>query len=375
MKTRQLVWRDGGWTAPDGDLISPSLLFVFGHRQVLTEGSALTALAELYPDVPRIGCSTAGEIRDVEVLDDSAVATAVELERTQVVRRNVRLEDAAESRAAGLRLAQSFDADGLVHVFVLSDGLEVNGTELVKGLTEGFPDRVTVTGGLAGDGADFQQTAVLDDNGSTQGLISAVGFYGEHLRVGFASLGGWDAFGPTRTVTRATGNVLYELDGRSALELYKSYLGEHADELPAAGLLFPLALQNEPDATPVVRTILSVDEDAQSMTFAGDMPVGSTVQLMKANFDRLVEGAADAARTSVSSFEHPAELALLISCVGRKMVLRQRVEDEVEAVREVVGAQAAMTGFYSYGEISPFHAASRCELHNQTMTITTLTEV
>jgi hypothetical protein len=208
-----------------------------------------------------------------------------------------------------------------------------------------------------------------------EGSVVACGLYGPAIRVGYASLGGWDPFGPERLITRSAGNVLYELDGRSALELYKQYLGEHAADLPASGLLFPLSLRTSADATPVVRTILGVNEEDQSMTFAGDMPANAYARLMKANFDRLIDGAAGAARVSQHALGGgDPELALLISCVGRKMVLQQRVEEEVEGVRDVVGPRTVLTGFYSYGEISPFTPSARCELHNQTMTITTLSE-
>jgi hypothetical protein len=210
---------------------------------------------------------------------------------------------------------------------------------------------------------------------SLPGRVAAVGLYGNHLAVGFGSLGGWDPFGPERLVTRSRGNVLYELDGRSALDLYKEYLGEHARGLPATGLLFPLSLRSATRETPVVRTILSVDEQASSLTFAGDVPEGAYARLMKANFDRLIDGASGAAEACRLTLpETRAELALLISCVGRKLVLRQRIEEEVEGVREVLGPGPALTGFYSYGEISPFTPGARCDLHNQTMTITAFAE-
>lgn len=210
----------------------------------------------------------------------------------------------------------------------------------------------------------------------------AIGLYGKHISVGYGSLGGWDSFGPEREITRSDGNVLFDLDGKPALDLYRHYLGEHAAGLPATGLLFPLSLRYsdredsaQKPAGGVVRTILGIDEAAKSMTFAGDMPRGGYVRLMKANFDRLIDGASDAARISVEPLQgQTAQLALLISCVGRKLVLNQRVEEEVESVREVVGAKAVLTGFYSYGEISPHKKGAACELHNQTMTITTFRE-
>jgi hypothetical protein len=245
----------------------------------------------------------------------------------------------------------------------------------VRGVTDALPDEVTVTGGLSGDGDRFQETLVLWDSEPRPDVVAALGFYGDALKIGYGSQGGWDPFGPQRLVTRSRGNVVYELDNQPALELYRRYLGGHADELPASGLLFPLSITLDDDHEPVVRTILAVDEADGSMTFAGDVPEGAVGRLMKANFDRLIDGAAGAARTTSRALRgsHP-DLAVLISCVGRKLVLKQRVEEEVEAVSDLLGDGAVFTGFYSYGEISPFVPEARCQLHNQTMTITTFSE-
>ena len=322
-----------------------------------------------------VGCSTAGEIAGTKVLDDSLVATAIHFEKTRVQIAQVDLAHARTSHEAGEKLGLQLAGPGLVHVFVLSDGIRVNGTALTRGLTGALPSGVTVTGGLSGDGTRFDHTMVWAGGTPRADSVVAVGFYGDQLRVGHGSLGGWDPFGPERLITRSAGNVLYELDGHSALELYKRYLGDHATDLPASGLLFPLAIRAHGRSERLVRTIIAVDEEHQSMTFAGDVPEGSYARLMKANFDRLIDGAIGAARqsSSLQSQSH-AELALLVSCVGRKMVLGQRVEEEVEGVRDVVGADVPLAGFYSYGEISPVVATARCELHNQTMTITTLAE-
>ncbi|MBW3655984.1 MAG: FIST C-terminal domain-containing protein [Gemmatimonadetes bacterium] len=279
------------------------------------------------------------------------------------------------SRHAGRALAGSLDPEGLRHVLVLSDGLRVNGSDLVQGLSERLPPDVAATGGLSADGSRFERTLVGVDGEVAEGMVAAVGFYGAALRVGYGSLVGWDPFGPERVITRSRGNVLYELDGCSALQLYRRYLGEHAAELPASGLLFPLSLRTAPGEAGVVRTILAVDEAEQSVTFAGDVPEGAMARLMKANFERLIDGATGAARTSGQGIRSgSAQLALLISCVGRKLILKQRTEEEVESVRDVLGRRAVLAGFYSYGEISPFSASTRCELHNQTMTVTTFAE-
>jgi hypothetical protein len=378
MRVEQFRWsEEGGWQPEFPGRLgnAAQLVLLFGDRSLLKQRRGFDELAGAYPNARLLGCSTAGEILGARVSDDSLVATAIALEEAHAASGCVRLSDVSNSFEAGELLAKSLSPDGLVHVLVLSDGIGVNGSDLVRGLTSRLPSQVTATGGLSGDGPKFQETLVVYDGIPERDSVAVLGFYGEGLSVGYASLGGWDPFGPDRLITKSKGNVLYELDGRSALELYKQYLGEHAEGLPATGLLFPLSVRSTNDGTGLVRTILSVNEEEQSMTFAGDVPEGSYARLMRANFDHLIDGALGAARTSFEATgSNSPDLAVLISCVGRKLVLKQRVEEEVEAVRNVLGPNAALTGFYSYGEISPFAPGANCELHNQTMTITTFRE-
>ena len=351
------------------------LVLLFGSTSTLKDQKILGRIKKTYPQAHLFGCSTAGEICDTQVSDDSLVVTAVSFDHTQLEGAQIKISEVENSYQVGERLAQSLDKNELSHVLVLSNGLKINGSELVKGLTMHLPEKVAITGGLSGDGGKFEETLVLLDDQPRKDTVAIMGLYGNRLKVGYGSFGGWDPFGPERLVTKSKGNVLYELEGRSALELYKTYLGEHAQGLPATGLLFPLSLRTKEGETGVVRTILSVSEKEQSMTFAGDVPEGAYVHLMKANFDRLIDGAVEAARTSYQAIGSSSpDLAILISCVGRKMVLKQRIEEEVEGVREVLGDHTILTGFYSYGEISPSLPGSACKLHNQTMTITTLTE-
>jgi hypothetical protein len=349
-------------------------VLAFGANRCIRDAGMWYELRARWPNARIVGCSTAGEIAETHVRDDSLVATALSFERSRVMLATVVVPGIEHSAAAGRELAAQLDHAGLRHVLVLSEGLHVNGGELVRSLTEALPQAVAVTGGLAGDGSRFQQTAVALDERPHGDRVVAIGFYGAGLRVGFGSLGGWDAFGPERVVTRSRGSVLYELDGQPALALYKLYLGHHAEQLPASGLLFPLSMR-QGDREGVVRTILGVDEREQSLTFAGDIPQGARARLMRANFERLIDGASGAAETSATALRgQGADVAILISCVGRKLLLGQRVEEEVEAVRHVLGRSPVLAGFYSYGELSPFTPSARCELHNQTMTITTMAE-
>jgi len=365
------------WALASGSLgtAQAQLLLVFGSREVLADPEKRQWLQARYPQAALLGCSSAGEICGTQVFDDTLVATAIHFENTPIQLVEADIGDTGDSYKAGEMLARLLEPKGLVHVLVLSDGIQVNGSKLVKGLRAGLPEQVDVTGGLAGDGARFQTTLVLTNQGAHSGRIALLGFYGDQIQVNCGTLGGWDPFGPERVITRSHDNVLFELDGQSALALYKTYLGDQAADLPASGLLFPIELKVEGAQSGIVRTILAVNEADQSMTFAGDMPQGAKARLMKANFDRLIEGAITAAEKCGSGpGTAPAELAILISCVGRKLILKQRTEEEVEGAQDALGQDTVMTGFYSYGEISPFTQGGSCELHNQTMTITTLSE-
>jgi hypothetical protein len=378
MKTAQYNWSQSGGWKPDlpiseGD--QQDVVFVFGARPLIQAGEAIEELRSHLRGAAMIGCSTSGEIVGDSVVDDSIVATAVHFDHTRLRTASAPIAEAKSSYEVGQELARQLNDPSLRHVFVLSDGLRVNGSDLARGLASGVSEGVSITGGLSGDGTNFAETWVIDTAEAGAQRIAAIGLYGDHLRVGYGSMGGWKPFGPLRTITRAEGNILYELDGQSALDLYKAYLGDHAAQLPSSGLLFPIVVTAAQGGDGVVRTVLSVKEQDGSMTFAGDIPQGGTAQLMKTNVDDLVDGATAAAEASLTGLGgRPPELALLVSCVGRKLVMKQRVEEEVEAIRDIFGADTKITGFYSYGELSPFRQGGECRLHNQTMTITALTE-
>lgn len=381
IKTEQKVWtKDAGW-APVGNTVlgktAPQIVFVFGARTLVEDQKVFEQVRGFYPGSYIILCSTAGEILDTKVRDDSIALTAVHFEKTVVRFAVTTIDDAYDSLNVGKRLAEFLPVEGLVHAMVFSDGLGVNGTTLVQGINNNLPASVTVTGGLVGDGSDFKKTVVgLDGPGQTNKVV-LLGFYGSALKVGFGSLSGWDASEDTRTITKSKDNVLFELDGRSALAVYKEYLGAEAQGLPSTGLLYPLRLKTEEDEkTEVIRTTLGVSEAEQSITFAGDMPEGAKVTFMKANFKKLVESASTAGKMSI---EHAGgkepQLAILVSCIGRKLVLKEHIEDETNAVRSALGPAAAITGFYSYGELCPPAGKEKqCLLHNQTMTITIFRE-
>jgi hypothetical protein len=363
-----------GWELSSGKLenADPQLVLALGDRHLLEAGAALTELRKIYPQACVVSASTAGEIFGTEVSEQRIVATAIAFKKTSIKCAASRVTSSGQSYGAGRDLAQKLTAPGLVHVFVLSDGQVVNGTDLARGFNEHLPAGVQLSGGLAGDGTRFERTVVGLNDQPVPGHIVAVGFYGSALTVRFGSAGGWEAFGPERIVTRAEQNTLYELDGQSALQLYKKYLGDRAAQLPGSALRFPLCITPRESDHTIVRTILSIDETAEGMIFAGDIPMGAKVRFMRASYEDLIDGAALAAEQTRA--DRAAELALCVSCVGRRIVLGQRTEEETESVRAVIGEGAVLAGFYSYGELAPAGSSVACQLHNQTMTITTFRE-
>lgn len=349
-----------------------TLLLVFAATDI--DPVVFDGLQQRFPLSKKIGCSTAGHIIGDSIVDDEVVVGAIQFETTNIVIVSENIQRPEDSYKAGKGLAEQLPHDALKAIFMVSDGLLVNGSELVNGVNSVIDKEIPVTGGLAGDADRFKKTWVLCDSKPQSGKITAVGLYGPHLKVSHGSAGGWDKFGVTRTVTRAEGNILYSLDDQPALTLYKEYLGERAQGLPSTGLLFPLSVYTDDDESGyVVRTILAVDEASNSLTFAGDIPQGARVQLMRANFDRLIDGAHQSASQLGFDPEFSSGLAIAISCVGRRLVLGERTEEELEATLDKLPEGTKQIGFYSYGEISPC-TDGRCDLHNQTMTLTLLTE-
>lgn len=379
MEIQTLRWHaEHGWQCGSDDVRDANLVLYFGATDTVTRAPVFESLRALFPGALVAGCSAGSQIVHAEVQDDALIAVALKFGRSRVRGAVERIASGEQSHEVGARLAQRLAAPDLAGVLVLSDGLSVNGTLLVRGMVSVFGESVPLSGGLAGDGARFVHTAVGLNAIPAAGQVAAIGFYGADIRISHSAAGGWDAFGPPRRISRATGNVLYALDDSPALDLYERYLGEEAQGLPGTALLYPLKVWDPArNDDPVVRTVLAIDRNAKSMTFAGDLPQGWMAQLMRGRHDRLVDGAARAAGSALSGMAADAQgakLALLVSCVGRRLLMGQRASDEVEAVSEMLDTLTTQIGFYSYGEIAPRENLGKCDLHNQTMTVTMIAE-
>ncbi len=353
-----------------------TLLLAFADPREPAVARALDQLAERFPRSLLLGCSSAGEIHGREVSDRSLSLAVLCFEHTRLRAFSVPVGSAEESLFVGRDLATRVYAPDLAGVLLLSDGLRVNGSLLVDGIASLLEDSVVVTGGLAGDGGNFERTWVWTRAGRQHGHVAALGLYGSRVRIAHGSRGGWEAMDSELEITHAIGNVLYELNDRPALEVYRERLGADAHGLPASGLLHPLAIPNPlaPEGA-TVRTILAVDEQERSIVFAGDLPDTGRVQLMRSDLDSLVAGAAGASSEAVErgAVTGPV-VCVAISCIGRRLVLKGRTDEELAATLAALPDGSGQLGFYSYGEISPL-ASGRCNLHNQTMTLTLIGEV
>jgi len=360
---------------PDAKLDSEStLLLFFGSAIQQDIKPALDDLSKQFPQSIMLGCSTSGEIYGDAIFDHGISLAIIKFDKTKIKVASESL-NCNTNGVCGELIAKSLKDDDLQAVFVLSDGIDINGSHLVASIANQLADDVVITGGLGGDDDRFEKTWTWCDGKMVSSCVTAVGFYGESVCVKHGSRGGWDVLGTNREVTKSKDNILYELDGHPALTLYKKYLGDRAEGLPGTGLLFPLAIKNDEEVDGyTVRTILGISEEDNSITFAGNIPEGVSVRLMSANFDRLIDGAADAAHcVNRDEYTTGPIVNIAISCVGRRLILGQRAEEEIEVVSEELPDNTEQIGFYSYGEISPL-ASGRCDLHNQTMTLTTIWE-
>ena len=377
MKSVQLVkHKNGDWKyLGSNQSMKNPLVLVFGERFLIDDSTIYEEIKTFFPDGHIIFGSSCAEISSNTVNENSITVTAIEFERSHfLVKTSNVLHSDLDSYKTGEELIKQFPVKGLKYVFVVSEGSFINGSKLTEGMRSCKGANVLITGALCGDGTRFEKTVASYNESPKEGELVAIGFYGDTLEVTFSIHGGWTPFGPERIVTKSDGNTLHELDGQPALDLYKKYLGKKAKDLPGAALLYPLNVTSKDENQSIVRSILNINEDENAVILAGDIPEHSKVQLMMTNVDHIANASERAARQALEPRKNKPEVAFLVSCIGRKLVLDQRVEEEIEEVREVLGDDVILSGFYSYGEIAPFHGEVSCRLHNQTMTITLMSE-
>jgi len=384
MLIKQLRLKDSSVERFDKIPFKADLILLFISKKTDDLALLMRGLKVAQPKAVIAGCSTPGVVHKVRVYDNTIGLTAIKFEKTKVEKKVVQFSEIEHSFAVGQHLGSQFESKNLAHLLVFSGGLNVNADKFLKGLSSRLDCGVSITGGLAGDVDNFNmageevdddnETYVVNEDVGFRNTITAVGLYSKDLRVSCSTSHGWRPFGMNRIVTKAENNILYEIDDQPALDLIRSFLGPRVDSLLGSALQFPIGLEKYEDDAYLVRSIVDIDEDDQSLIFAGNIPEGSVVRLLKARYDDLIESAENSARRLKELSKGKPELALIVSGVGRKMVLKQMADVEIETVQKVIGSKSAIAGFYGYGEFMTSYRSGPCQLYNQSLTITMFKE-
>lgn len=366
-----------GWHKPLPNIDSPqTLVLIFSPPDSKQYQSAIEQLHAHYPQAVITGCSTVAGIFNEHLMENALVAGIIRFKKTHLAFASAELAHSDHSFQAGEQIAKSLNRPDLKGILILTDGLNTNDSELISGLASVVNEsNVTIVGGLASDKMQFASTWIFHQGQAASRRVSGVGFYGKELVFTSYARDGFKPFGPERIITRSAGKTLYEIDGRPALQLYKEYLGEHAANLPATALHFPLAIWNQTKDHYMVRTVVSINEADNSLGFVADIPQGYSTQLMYGSFDNLLDGAEIASRSLADRLPPKTPVfALTISCSGRKLVMGDDADQELETTLENLPAGSQQLGFYSYGELAPTALGGSCCLHNETMTLTVMYE-
>jgi hypothetical protein len=359
----------------------PDILWAFGaisyDQQRLLEGIASTA-----PGTPLVGCSTDGEISTAGLSVNSVVVLALSSDRIQFHTACVE-HLSHDSYAAGVALGERFQKLDCRYIQIFSDGLTGNADKIIRGIKARLGDDIKIAGGTAGDGGDFKQTFQYSRERALTDSIVAVAFEGD-FGFGTGTACGWFPVGITKRVTRAVGNVVYELDGQPALQAYEKFLGKHAALLPAVGVEYPLGMLGpygdvEDDSYFLCRATMGVDRESGAIVFAGDVPQGARVKMTIGNETDIIQAAGEGARTAMGKLQHrnsqiKPKVIFLYSCMARKLVLGSRTNEEILAVQQAAGGSVPVIGFYTYGEYAPIGQHDHSYFHNETATMTVIGE-
>ena len=376
MKIENFVYRLGMWNKENNNqdaLQNANLVSIFGDTDEFILESHYEYFKTKYPHANIIGCSSSGNILGSEISKNAIVATAVRFENATTLLKSIEVKEGEDVESLSKELASQFEKKGLKHIFILADGLKINGSDIISGF-DTIIDNTVKTGGMAGDGERVEKTYVMANSTPKQNLIAALAFYGDSLIIKTGTQGGWSEFGTKRIITKSSHNIIYELDQEPMLDYYKRYIGGYEESIQRAGFKYPICIKKDDEDIGVIRTLLYVNEEDKSVMFGGDVPQGYSAQLMKPNIDRLILGAADAAKESKLD-SHKQALGLVVSCAGRRAVMGDFVDEELEALSDELGSNVQLVGFYSYGELAPLKSdLNKCILHNETMTLTVVYE-
>jgi hypothetical protein len=324
---------------------------------------------------PLIGCTTDGELSSAGFSTGSAVIGGIVSDQVAFEIASVR-DIGGNSGKQGRTLGARF-SDSVRYLQLFSDGITGDGSALLRGLQSALTAEMPIAGGTSGDGGKFVQSWQFLGDQILSDAAVAIGFCGD-FTLGTGVESGWSPIGLPKKVTRAEGNILYELNGESALEVYERFLGRHARNLPAVGVEYPLGLiapdQGSDDDAMLLRATMSVDREAGAIRFAGEIPEGTMVYLTCGDRGSILDATEKAASHAVAELGAATAPAVVFfySCMARKMLLGLRTREEFERLRSQLTPEVPILGFYSYGEFCRPKRGLPSVLHNETATISVI---
>lgn len=350
----------------------PTLILCFSSLSERQIQPFLIQLKNQFPHVPCIGCSSGGDILETTINYSALSLTFIEFETTQI---EIELSHFKVTKEKFTSLENPLNTSLLKHMLVFTD-LQSSDFNFINHLQCQLPSHIKVSGGVAAANLleKNNNTYIIYEDKTYKNAAIYIGLYGDNLSINYGSHAGWDSYGIERVATKSEGNILYELNGESAASIYKRYLDSLGEKLPEATISYPLSVRFSENERPIIRTVIGLNEMDGSIELAGDIPMYSSVKLMKANLDRIISGAKKSAENSIDTHIKTPQLAIVISCIGRQVILEQLVNEELEVIKETLGDTCHLSGFYSYGEFAPLSETCQGVLHNQTMTITTISE-
>ncbi len=343
----------------------------------------VAAMRDVAPRTPLVGCSSEGIISRT-LCSEGTHALGVMALRSSTIHPEVCIVPGygEDSRAAATKIVEWVRAVGdRARVLVLlPDGLTGDCSELLTVIDRELPE-LLVVGGTAADGLTFQGTYQYCGDQVASGGVAAVLLCGDVLPM-LAVSHGCSPLGLPRTITRAHGNWVHEIDGAPAWSVFQDYLEGRPRSLAVdrtvylcLGHCLPESLASVYDPH-VVHAPLRLDEDTGAMYFpSGGLAEGQRVQVMQRDLEKIEQSAHECAARMAA--QHPGrdpDLVLQFDCAGRGRMLssaavRERVLDPLQAS---FGSQVPWLGLHTYGEIAPL--GGRTHYHNYTVAVCALFE-
>ncbi|MDO8593253.1 MAG: FIST N-terminal domain-containing protein [bacterium] len=363
-------------------VVQPELIIVFASVKYDQE-KLLSGIRRISGATPLIGCSDAGEIVTEGSKEKGVAVMAIESDKIDFITANGG-EINGQPRQAGEKLAQELKNKGknkLSCVMMLSDVLTGNGADIVRGAQEKLGDEILLFGGAAGDDFAFKKTfSYLNDQVLTSSLVG-VGLMGK-FSIGIGVRHGWEPIGLPLKVTKSAGAVVQELNNKPAIRVYEDYFGKQAEEMkkePLAkmAITYPLGMKIKASDEFLIRDPITVDSQG-AITCAAEVPVGAEVNLMIGSKEEAVAAAKKAATIAKEQLKGAAPAAILMfNCIARCKLFGRYADDEIKAIKSVLGEKVPLIGFYTYGEIAPFGISGeyrKAYFHNETAVVIAIGE-